>query len=324
MPMRDGIVLRFIPGVTYSVVIFHIGHMTTMMCNFLYAKKHHGICYIAPEISTIGLNGAGFIRPYLSISGYRTDTSLRLFGNLGIPEVLIRPIPTYWGGLELRQEMSKKLHAETGASISQILDEFPKADISSSIVAVFDFLLGSNVIIRGGDWKGIVDPHIRASTYVETHRAILNYLRGIVGQGPITEHFAPLVLSDGEKISKSAIADMGEDPVVVFREGGCSTENAPGISPLAYLVWMAGKVGEDLRSIDDFVNYYQLFDIEAVPEELDFVLDDLLNADEVVKKAFGHTSSSGDDLVKHLAVFSDALGVSRVDGVYEDTIICNF
>jgi len=321
--MRDEIVLRFIPGITYSVVIFHIGHMSTLICNFLYAKKNHGTCYIAPEISTIGLPGDEFIRPYLLMSGHRTDTSLGLFRNLGIPEALIKPIPMYWGGLKLRQEMSEKLHEETGISISQILDEFPKAHISSLIIAVFDFLLGSNVIIRGGDWKGVIDPDMRSQIYVETHRAILNYLRGIVGQGPITEHFAPLVLSDGEKISKSAMADMEEDSVVVFREGGCSTENAPGISPLAYLVWMAYMSGEDLRSIDDFVNYYQIFDIEFVPEEINFLPEDLLAANEVVEKALGYQSIDGDDLEKHLDIFSTALGINtkRPDEVRDNVCI---
>jgi len=269
--MND-VVTRFVPSMSGNFVL-HIGHLITLFCNLLYAKKHRGHSYVLPSISHMGLMIQGSMREIYSWAWYGTTS----FQMLGIAEEDIIIIPLFPGGLSFRKDLINKVKDATGIEDLKEWEDVSYSVVTGAgcpqalMVAMTDFIIGTNVIIRGRDWHpdnsdassmALVGSHARnlQSKYVSDHLSFLRRFRTEADQNDeIREYFAPLVTYGGEKISKSWI-DI-EDPVVIFRTNGMITpvddETAPKdkIPGIAYLAWMMEMCGSPAKCLDDIMNY---------------------------------------------------------------------
>jgi len=261
----DKVVTRFVPSFNQIRFIMHVGHLVTLFCNLLYAKKHGGHSYVLPIIKYIGpgLDKIQDAQEYAA-NCYGTQG----FEMLGIAEEDIMFIPLFIGGWVFRQDLINKVKEATGLEDKDIIEGWQREAL---VVAMTDFVVGTNVIIRGRD---LLPDTADASVleYLDDHLALFRRFKKEAGQDDeIREYFAPLVTREGEKISQASI--HAEDSAVIFRKSG-------GIPGISYLAWMMEVLGSPAESLDDILNYHEVFDIEKVPDEISFVPDEL----EVVSK----------------------------------------
>ena len=199
-------ITRFCPTIHSGP--FHVGHILNYMANTLYAQKHDGNCYFAPEAPY-------FLGPNRLVSN--TFENLKISANFGMIDGRNVCVPFITNGLKSgRQNVINAVSASAQTPFIRFLLErlkiVPETDDKHDSfsngenfeVAINDFLMGITTLIRGRDLSVDHQKGLHTIFLQSKHEMWLDFLNKKGGKDiKIKKYFHPLISYNHEKISKS-------------------------------------------------------------------------------------------------------------------------
>ena len=247
---------RFLPDMESGPV--HPGHIVTMFINYLYAKRHKGVCYFCPIIP---LNSSPIVRSNYSI-----------FKSLRVINTHTMAIPSNNPGFP-QEFLLRKVLGELGLPPGSLIN-----DVSDQ-VAMYDFIIGTDTLIRGDDWAWDKINSKNCPNYKFRHLACLNQLRHEAGYSPVTEIYIPCVDGgDKEKLSSSGLSGKGVAEYLDLESFN-----------LTWLLWFIYSWEGSMPCRLDEVENYQI-DMGR-KTKIQFNADDLILCSEKIK-SFGKFDST--------------------------------